>query len=110
MSEMFKNFKLTDRDKFLLTVFIVCCVLIAVMAHSLADDKPVGMIIVHPTLNNIEWTVPDGKCLMDKEYPELAEALHEKDNWPYGRCDADNFRLPNLLDQNGYTPFKIKVK
>lgn len=31
----FKNFKLNDRNKFLLTVFVVCCVLVCIMAVSL---------------------------------------------------------------------------
>lgn len=121
MNEMFKNFKLTDRDKFLLTVFIVCCVLLVwvvgdLIVHSrtvgaLASDYPVGMAIAHPTLIDGEWMTPDGRCLSDTEYADLSKALHgDKNDWAYGRCDDTHFRLPNLLDQNNYTPFKIKVK
>lgn len=43
-----------------------------------------------------DYLPADGRCLPLKEYPELAEVLHEGDNWPYGRCGNDGFRLPNL--------------
>jgi hypothetical protein len=67
----FKNIKLTDRDKYLLTVFVACCVVVAWLAgemiiHAGPDYRgkiisPTGEII-WCTDKHKQWKPTDGKC------------------------------------------------
>lgn len=60
-----------------------------------------GSTIVGATFLLMGYMVADGRCLPIKEYPQLAETLHDGDNWPYGRCNYNSgFRLPDLLSKN----------
>lgn len=77
-------------------------------------DNIVGSIIYMATSAVIpNYMVADGTCLADKDYPELARVIHEGNNWPYGRCDSEHFKLPNFCGKIGETYIgcpQIKVK
>lgn len=59
-----------------------------------------------------EWLDADGSCVADAEFRALSEALHDGNNWPFGRCDSEHFRLPNLLGQmnDGKTGALIRTR
>ena len=52
----------------------------------------------------------DGRCLAISEYPELARVIHDGDDWPYGRCGDDGFRIPDLRARGQYGNHIIKVR
>lgn len=52
----------------------------------------------------------DGSCLSDSDYQELSDVLHDGKNWPYGRCDAEHFRLPDLKNNADKSIPLIRVK
>ncbi len=63
------------------------------------------MDIVGGIIFTVVATIPfgyreaNGACLQFKEYPELGEALHHGDSWPYGLCNG-GFRLPDMRSKN----------
>lgn len=65
---------------------------------------PVGALVYSiAPIHSDKWFEADGRCLRDSDYPALADALHEGDNWPYGRCDGEHFRIPDLRPKLGKT-------
>ena len=74
------------------------------------DNNIVGTIIyVAVSMIIPNYIIANGACLADKDYVELANILHNGDNWPYGRCDAEHFKLPNTCDKDNNC-MMIKVK
>jgi hypothetical protein len=57
-------------------------------------DRPIA-ILIHSI--PAHYLPADGRCLDMARYSELANALHDGDNWPWGKCDdGHGFRLPDL--------------
>lgn len=80
--------------------------ILLISTSALADDIPIG------TLKYViggDYQKADGHCLKIKDFPELADVLHDGSRWPYGRCNKDGFKLPNTCDQNNNCAI-IKVK
>lgn len=54
--------------------------------------------------------IADGRCLDIREYSELADAIHDGDNWPYGKCEENKFKLPDLRSKQSKAVYLIKVR
>lgn len=57
----------------------------------------------------VNYLPADGRCLDFKAYSELSEILHDKDYWPWGKCE-NGFNLPDLRGNNKDSFYIIKVK
>lgn len=60
------------------------------------DATIIGTVIFSLGSPQHGWKKADGSCLKDSNHPQLSSILHDGDHWPYGRCDATRFRLPDL--------------
>lgn len=75
----------------------ITIVLALILASSPACAQIVGELSLFLTDAPIRgWLPATGQCVKDADYIELASVMHEGDDWPYGRCDATHFRLPDL--------------
>lgn len=61
-------------------------------------------------LNPFDYLPADGRCLKINEYQELANILHDGDNWPYGKCNDYEFRLPDFKSNIPNSVPYIRVK
>lgn len=55
----------------------------------------------------VNYLPADGRCLNIDKYRELSDSLHENDYWPYGKCDDNNFKLPDLRTKQNTKTFAI---
>lgn len=61
---------------------------------------PIGTILLAMANMIAPGFMPaEGQCLKTLEYPELADVLHDGDNWPYGLCDG-GFKIPDLRSKD----------
>lgn len=77
------------------------------MVKAIVGQIMYWLAAVHPVPHG--YMEADGRCLTIGLYPQLAEALHDGDNWPYGTCGEGTFRLPNLKSKDEHTTMIIKV-
>lgn len=95
-------------------IALVAAPAIALASSAVAGDgDPVGMVIhyagdIEP--HNGLWKWADGSCVEDARYPALSRAIHDGDNWPYGRCDETHFRLPDLRSNIKAARYLIRVR